>query len=139
MTVTEEEQRARQMMQDFYRRKDAGGGFFITRDDIEHRNPLELSDMLRTMPGAVLVPVSGSARAVLRFARTSMVGRDCPPQYYVDGVMATGLNIDDLEPSDIEGIEVYSGASRIPPQFNNSRIGTSICGVVVVWTRIPGT
>lgn len=139
MLVMEQEQRARQMLQDFYRRKESGNGYFITRQDIENRNPLQLSDMLRTMPGAVLEPMSGTGRATLRFARTRIAGRDCPPQYYVDGVIASGLNIDDLEPSDIEGIEVYSGASRIPPQFNNSRIGTSICGVVVVWTRIPGT
>lgn len=139
MVVTERQIRAREMLQDFYRRKDDGNGFFITREDIEKRNPLELSDMLRMMPGAVLEPTAGSGRAVLRFARSSMPGRDCPPQYYVDGVMAMGLNIDDLDPSDIAGIEVYSGVSRIPPQFNNSRIGTSICGVVVVWTRVPGT
>lgn len=139
MLVLEQEQRARQALQDFYHRRESGNGYFITRQDIESRNPLQLSDMLRMMPGAMLVPMSGTGRATLRFARSTMAGHDCPPQYYVDGVMASGLNIDDLEPSDIEGIEVYSGASRIPPQFNNSRIGTSICGVVVVWTRVPGT
>jgi hypothetical protein len=37
----------------------------------------------------------------------------------------------------VEGIEVYSGASTIPPQFN-TREGTTICGVVLIWTRVPG-
>lgn len=139
MTVLEQQQRVRKMLEGFYHRRESGNGYFITRQEIESRNPIQLSDMLRMMPGAQLLPMNGTGRATLRFARSTMAGHDCPPQYFVDGVMAAGLNIDDLEPSDIEGIEVYSGASRIPPQFNDSRIGTSICGVVVVWTRVPGT
>lgn len=139
MRVTESELRAREALQGFYRRKERGGGFFITRAQIEKRRPLVLSDMLRTMPGAVLQPTAGSGRAVLRFARSAMPGHDCPPQYYVDGVMAIGLNIDDLAPEDIEGVEVYDGISQLPPQFNDASAGTSMCGVVVVWTRVPGT
>jgi hypothetical protein len=67
-----------------------------------------------------------------------MGGRDCPPQYWVDGVKAFGLNIDDIIPQDVEGIEIYEGASTVPPQFNTKE-GTTICGVVLIWTRIPGT
>lgn len=139
MHITESELRAREALQGFYRRKERGGGFFITRAQIENRRPNVLSDMLRAMPGAVLRPVAGGGRAVLRFARSAMPGHDCPPQYYVDGVMAIGLNIDDLPPQDIEGIEVYEGISELPPQFNDGSAGTSMCGVVVVWTRVPGT
>lgn len=136
MTV-EEATRRRQLLSDFYDRKSRGFGHFITRDDIEKRNPMNLSDMMRMVPGAKLIPMQGTSQAALRFNR-AQIGRDCPPQYWVDGVKAFGLNIDDIVPQDVEGIEIYPGASTVPPQFN-TREGTTICGVVLIWTRIPGT
>lgn len=136
MTV-EEVARKRQLLADFYDRSASGFGHFITRDQIEKRNPMNLSDMMRLIPGARLVPMRFGGQATLRFNRASG-GRDCPPQYWVDGVKAYGLNIDDVTPQDVEGIEVYEGASTVPPQFN-TREGTTICGVVLIWTRIPGT
>ncbi|PYP66573.1 MAG: hypothetical protein DMD26_07370 [Gemmatimonadetes bacterium] len=137
MTV-EEASRRRQMLSDFYDRSSRGFGHFFTREQIEKRNPMNLSDMMRLVPGARLVPLRGGGQATLRFSRAQMGNRDCPPQYWVDGVKAWNLNIDDIVPQDVEGIEIYSGASTVPPQFN-TREGTTICGVVVIWTRIPGT
>jgi hypothetical protein len=94
--------------------------------------------MMRMIPGARLTPIRGTGYSALRFSRAQMGNRDCPPQYWVDGVKAWNLNIDDIVPQDVEGIEVYSGASTVPPQFNTKE-GTTICGVVLIWTRIPGT
>ena len=136
MTV-EEATRRRQVLSDFYDRSSRGFGHFVTREQIEKRNPMNLSDMMRMIPGARLVPLRGGSQATLRFSR-AQGARDCPPQYWVDGVKAWNLNIDDIVPQDVEGIEVYSGASTVPPQFN-TREGTTICGVVLIWTRIPGT
>ncbi|MFL5613170.1 MAG: carboxypeptidase regulatory-like domain-containing protein [Gemmatimonadaceae bacterium] len=136
MTV-EEATRRRQVLSDFYDRSSRGFGHFVTREQIEKRNPMNLSDMMRMIPGARLVPLRGGSQATLRFSR-AQGARDCPPQYWVDGVKAWNLNIDDIVPQDVEGIEIYSGASTVPPQFN-TREGTTICGVVLIWTRIPGT
>jgi hypothetical protein len=136
MTV-EEATRRHQMLGDFYDRSSRGFGHFVTREQIEKRNPMNLSDMMRMIPGARLVPLRGGSQATLRFSR-AQGARDCPPQYWVDGVKAWNLNIDDIVPQDVEGIEIYSGASTVPPQFN-TREGTTICGVVLIWTRIPGT
>lgn len=136
--TVEEMTRKRQLLADFYDRSSRGFGHFITRDQIEQRNPMNLSDMMRMIPGARLVPMRSGGQAALRFNRASMGGRDCPPQYWVDGVKAYGLNIDDVIPQDVEGIEIYEGASTVPPQFNTKE-GTTICGVVLIWTRIPGT
>ena len=135
MTV-EEVSRRRQILSDFFDRSARGFGHFITRDQIEKRNPMNLSDMLRMVPGARLIPNRMGGTSTLRFARATM-GRDCPPQYWVDGVKAFALNIDDIVPQDVEGIEIYAGASTVPPQFNTKE-GTTICGVVLIWTRIPG-
>jgi hypothetical protein len=136
MTV-EELTRKRQLLSDFYDRESRGFGHFITREQIEKQNPMNLSDMMRMVPGAKVIPVAGTGMSTLRFNR-AQIGRDCPPQYWVDGVKAYNLNIDDIIPSDVEGIEIYPGASTVPPQYN-TREGTTICGVVLIWTRIPGT
>jgi hypothetical protein len=137
MTV-EEITRRRQVLADFYDRSSRGFGHFFTREQIEKRNPMNLSDMMRLIPGARLIPLRGGSQATLRFSRAQMGNRDCPPQYWVDGVKTWNLNIDDIVPGDVEGIEVYSGASTVPAQYN-TREGTTICGVVLIWTRIPGT
>ena len=136
MTV-EELTRKRQLLSDFYDRMSRGFGHFITREQIEKRNPMNLSDMMRMIPGARLVPLAGSNQSTLRFNR-AQIGHDCPPQYWVDGVKTYNLNIDDIVPSDVEGIEIYPGASTVPPQFK-TRECTTICGVVIIWTRVPGT
>jgi hypothetical protein len=129
--------RARALWQ-FEERRRRGFGHFITRSEIEDRHPLFMSDMVRRVPGARLSPSYGG-RSVLRFTRALMGGgRDCPPQYWIDGVMAYGYNIDDIQPGDVEGVEFYAGVSVIPPEFNNPR-SNAACGVVVIWTRIPGT
>lgn len=137
VAVEAEAQRMR-ILSDFYARKKAGFGYFITRDQFEDRHPQNVSDIFRTVPGVRVTPVSGGGRNVVRFNRSQMSGRDCPPQVYVDGMFVKSMEVDELAPEDIEAIEIYQGASVVPPQFND-RTGTSICGVVVVWTRVPGT
>lgn len=118
----------------FESRRKQGIGHFVTRAEIERRHPLLLSDMMRIIPGAEIL-MGENGRAALRFAR---VGRpNCPPQFFVDGIQVTGYNIDDMPPGDVEGVELYAGAAGLPPEFNRAR-GTSICGVVAIWTRIPG-
>jgi len=135
--ITEASTRVREMLRDFWQRREQGNGHFITRADIEDRQPMNLSDMMRSIPGMQLISHRVGTEATLRFARNAG-GHDCPPQYYIDGIMARGFNIDDMPPSDVEGIEIYPGVSTVPPQFK-SVTGTSACGVVVIWSRVPGT
>jgi hypothetical protein len=119
----------------FESRRKQGIGHFITRAQIEQRHPLMLSDMLRTIPGAVLIG-SDNGRTSVRFAR---VGRNnCPPQFFVDGIQVTGFSIDDMPPADVEGVELYAGSAGLPPEYNRLH-GTSICGTVIIWSRIAAT
>jgi hypothetical protein len=135
MTV-ESEARLR-LLADFYRRKDQGHGHYVTRAQIEDRRPAFLTDMMRIIPGVRIVQNRGTSGGQLRFGRAFMSpGRDCPPQYWVDGVRVTQFNIDDLPPSDIEGVELYSGPAGLPPQYN-VKDGTTVCGIVLIWTRVP--
>jgi hypothetical protein len=119
----------------FESRRKQGIGHFVTREQIEKRHPLLLSDMMRLIPGAEIL-VGDNGRTALRFAR---VGRpNCPPQFFVDGIQVTSFGIDDMPPGDVEGVEVYPGPAGLPPEFNRMR-GTTICGTVAIWTRIPGS
>lgn len=123
----------RRVLQGFETRRSEGIGYFVTRAQIEKRHPVLLSDMLRMIPGTILT-AGETGRMTLRFSRSA---RNCPPQYYVDGIMATGYSIDDMSPGDVEGVELFAGAAGLPPEFNRMR-STSNCGSVLIWTRIPG-
>lgn len=132
--VVQEHAAQLRVLEDFESRRRQGIGHFVTRAQIEQRHPLLLSDMMRVIPGAT-VQIGDNGRTALRFAR---VGRpNCPPQFFVDGIQVNGFSIDDMPPGDVEGVELYAGPAGLPPEFNRMR-GTTICGTVAIWTRIPG-
>ncbi|MEJ2678304.1 MAG: Plug domain-containing protein [Gemmatimonadota bacterium] len=118
-----------------------GHGHYITRAEIQKRNPARVTDLLEELPGVRLQSSGQGLRRVVRMARTSAV--NCPTQIWVDGflvnpqgVLPPGVSdftIDDVvHPDDVEGIEVYSGLSTVPPEFLNR---WARCGVVAIWTR----
>lgn len=114
----------------FYRRMNRSAGHFITREQIEERDPARLIFMMRGISG---VQIRGD-HLVMNRAPTSMVtGRRCRLQYFVNGQSAKlPLGINTFEPEDVAGIEVYRGASELPMMFNEAR---SACGAVAVWLR----
>ena len=115
----------------FVRRRRNGIGSFLTRADIERRRPTFLSDALRSVSGLRFQPNGMRGDAYVSMARTG--SRPCPVQYFVDGqLIGPGFNIDEISAGDVEGLEIYRGASQVPPEFNRR---TSACGVIAVWTR----
>jgi hypothetical protein len=120
---------------DFERHRINGQGIYMDRAELEKRRTPRLSDVLRRMPGVRIV-TDRAGRAMLRMGRSSM-GRDCPPEFWIDGIRAQFLGVDDVPVSDIEALEVYRGPSGMPPEFN-SRFTNSQCGAVIIWTRVPG-
>jgi hypothetical protein len=131
MTATQ--QRARMEIEQFYRRRARGPGTFFTREDIENRHAISLSDALRMAPGVQVVRLAGANG--IRFI-SSAGRRNCAPLIWLDGQKAPGMEIDQIPPSDVEGIELYQGASTTPTQFWQNTSTT--CGTIVVWTRLPG-
>jgi hypothetical protein len=129
-------------MRGFYDRRERGRGHFFTIDDIERMQPRLLTDILRRVPGMRVEPLSGPAGAtdVVRTQRTAGItgNRHCPVLYYVNGMpfpLAADMGINTyIRPADVAGVEVYSGASQLPPQFHLSQ-GNARCGLVVIWTR----
>lgn len=121
------ERRGRLDLAGFNDRRRTGFGRYITREDIEERNPLYVSDLLRTIPGVRVVPVSGG------FGNSVRLRRGCRPAVFVDGLRLAAVDdfgIDDLlATQDIEGIEVYHGI-QAPAQYSGGS-----CGSIVLWTR----
>lgn len=134
-------------MRGFETRRRRGIGSFITREEIERRDPPYLSWMFWALPrvrvrdGRVLLDARG-ANLTLREGR-SITGepirvlRDsgsCAPAIFVDGVKQGPLTrVDDFRPDEVAGIEIYA-SPFIPARFADF---FNRCGSIVIWTR-PG-
>lgn len=124
----------------FHRRLDRGAGRYITREQIEARNPYRLTDIVHLAPGFQTVEFDdGTGRRHARIGRSQVMEslQRCRIQYWIDGMplpQATGFELDEIHPADVAGIEVYRGPSETPARFQRQG---STCGVVLVWTRDP--
>jgi TonB family protein len=119
----------------FYDRQKQRGGHFITRQRLQRLTSHRFTDLLREVPGVKLLTIGrGPSSATQRSVR--LRGADCPPQVFLDGFPATSgeFDLDMLEPSSLEGIEVYHGMATVPAEFLVAR-GGERCGVVAIWTR----
>jgi hypothetical protein len=125
--------RSHRLLAGFWDRRSRGFGNFITRDEIEKRDPHDFVDLVRMVPSIQVQTRNG--RKVVRMGRGT--NRDCPPQYWVDGLRLESASPDEFVPQDVEAVEVYSGPATIPPQFT-ARFNSYTCGAIVIWTRIPG-
>lgn len=116
----------------FYDRQRSGQGTFFTREDIARISPPRMSDVLRR------VGIAAGSNSQGRFPTgdirgPSTISTRCSIQYYVDGAQTVDYNIDYVHPADVEGLEIYKGASTVPPEFNK---GSAMCGVILIWTRV---
>jgi hypothetical protein len=108
---------------------------FITRDEIDRRQPRQISDLIKErggrarecassatiyVDGTMLVPDRIGAPA--RGRRTEPLTRD--------------LRLDIMPLGDIEAIEVYSGAATTPAEFSATASRELAPGcTVLIWTR----
>ena len=135
----ERDSRSKRLLAGFWERRSRGFGHFLTRDEIEARNPHEFTDMVRTTPGVSIVTING--RQSIRFSRSVGTRVDCPPQYWMDGMPVQNATPDEFQPQDVEALEVYAGAATIPSQFAPRTVsfGPKTCGAIVIWSRLPGS
>lgn len=118
-------------MAGFYERMSRGNGHFMTREQIERRNPHNMTDLFRMIPGARVEPTRfGDSRIRFRGART-------PPLVWLDGtpLYAGEFNLDSVDPRTFEGIEIYSGPSSVPAEFQGNRTMSSASGTIILWSR----
>ncbi|WP_411278733.1 TonB-dependent receptor plug domain-containing protein [Gemmatimonas sp.] len=117
-------------MAGFYKRLQGGGGRYFTQADIERRNPSNMTDLLRTVPG-VRIETRGFENKV------RVRGSRCSPLVWLDGqgLFAAEFDLDALDPRTFEGIEVYSGPASVPMEFQGNQRMSSSCGTIVLWSR----
>lgn len=121
----------RDPMAEFDKRKKAGFGYFLDEDAISRRNPIYMSDLLRTTPGLSVSPGQlGGDRVMMRGSAGS---GSCAPTVYVNGarVFSDDGVIDNLvNPQDVKAVEVYTRTGSMPIEFQ----AMSGCGSIVIWT-----
>ncbi|MGZ8494052.1 MAG: TonB family protein, partial [Gemmatirosa sp.] len=116
----------------FYERRERGMGRYITKEDLDRRNAIRTTDVLRSVPG-LTISSSGMRGSAIR-----MRGARCDPLIWIDGTPALAgyLDVDNFQPNTLEGIEVYSGVSTVPVELRGPR-GEETCGVIALWSRMP--
>lgn len=140
-------------LRSFYARARTGGGEYITRAEIERINPLSVSDLFRVVPGMVVVstawgdaPVmeggSSGSTARQRGGRAraagggNQVNNACRVLWFIDGTPieapANGMIGWEVDPREVEGIEIYRRVATAPAQFRRAQ---DACGIVLIWKR----
>lgn len=115
------------------RAKAASFGRFLRAEDIERKRPLLTSDLVRQIPGFMVVRTSTSdldVGVVSTRGITSLTGpTSCIVNIYIDGVPHQGINW--IDPYSIGAMEIYTGTSTAPVQY------PSPCGAILIWTKRP--
>lgn len=122
----------------FYDRMRTGQGRYFTRNAIWKMNPLYITEVIQTVAG-VRCGIGGCS------ARVASLSGSCGMQIFVDGIR-TDMEVNEIPPSWIAGIEVYKGPATTPLEFGllggrggqpggRRQTGTA-CGTIVVWTGI---
>jgi hypothetical protein len=110
-------------------RRRHGQGHYLTAEDIARRQLTVTSDLFRLMPG---IRVDRNANITARGAVLDW----CAPSFYIDGQYVAELDASDIDawvrPSEITGVEVYTGISA-PAEF---QLGGKGCGSIVIWTNL---
>lgn len=125
---------SRKVLAEFWDRRARGFGKFVTREEIERKGASRFVDVVRSVSSVSIMNYLG--RQEIRF-RGGAIGstRDCPPQYWMDGIPLERGSAEEISPENVEAIELYASPATTPPQFNTR---STTCGTVVVWSRLPG-
>jgi hypothetical protein len=112
------------------RKRTSAGGYFLGPDQLDKRNALRFSDVMRTVPGIRVQEQNG--QAMLTSGRGATGG--CVT-VFVDGAKWQQLEPGDLDtfvrPNEVAAVEVYNGTS-MPAEFSTP--GQN-CSSIVVWTK----
>lgn len=114
-------------LREFYEHKKRSSfGHFIDQQEIRKRGPRFVSELFRTIPGAMVRTTSGIGNAVRL--------RGCRPRIWLDGVRTEDAEIDEVTtPSEVAGIEIYPSFAGTPPQYMDRE--NRACGTIVIWSR----
>lgn len=128
-------------------------GYFFAAAEVRRRNVIRLPDLMRVLPSLDVVDSAGTRMVVSRrMVKPSLAGptrmqtredpsswgaalKYCPLQVFIDGnPKEWGFPLDNVEPSEVHGVEVYLGPATVPAEFNSAR-KDGWCGALLVWTK----
>ncbi len=114
-------------LDEFYRRRAGGGGTFITREEIDKRNPGRAMDLFMGIAGIRLT--YRGMTPLISFARCKQ-----GVEVFIDGQrLNDGITeLAGIHPNQIEAIEIYHGLASVPPQFVPK---PDDCAAILIWTR----
>ena len=126
---------SRKYLPEFWARRARGFGKFVTRDEIQQKGSSRFVDIVRSVSGVQIMTHRGRQEIRFRGAGVGSMFRDCPPQYWLDGIPLMSGSAEEFSPDNVEAIELYAGPATTPARFNTRG---PTCGTVVVWSRLPG-
>lgn len=124
----------------FAARKQRGSGYFFTREDLDRRQPNNVTDMLKNLPLLTVTSRPGGSIVTGRGGTISLYGPRAGTcvNVVIDGVYWRDMGPGDLDlfvnPDDVIGLEVYR-PEDVPTKFRQAGVG---CVAVVVWTQFRG-
>lgn len=114
--------------------KKLGLGTFIEREEIETFSSMPIPQFISASTAGIRLTEDG--RNVLMRATMQLGSGTCSPQWYLNGMplrFDPGESVESIvRMYDLEAIEIYKGASSLPPEYAGS---TGSCGAVGLWTR----
>jgi hypothetical protein len=130
-TVLVQGKRIPRRLEAFERRRRFGQGYYLTPEQIERRNAIQVSDLLRQMAGVRVTPNSRG--------QPTVYGRgQCLMNVLIDGM---NIPIDESTPidglvtaTDVLSVEAYPDGATAPAELMSSARGGG-CGVIVITTK----
>lgn len=110
----------------FESRRRRGIGYFITKEIMQERQANSVKDLLVMVPG-----VWTSCRGITCEVQMLASGKNCVPEWFLDGHPASNAVGPDFTAQRIRGIEVYRSVFEVPPEFQRLNLR---CGVIAIWT-----
>jgi len=125
-----------QRLAEFEARRRSGFGHFFTQAEIQRRNTVYVTELIRTLLSVEVLEVHDHGGALPSYYASSrrFSPNTCLMTVVLDNVvLPTPFDLELLPPpSSIAGIELYSGPSTVPPIFAPY---DKRCGVILVWTK----
>lgn len=126
------------LIKGFQARRARGGGTYFDRDEITAMQPRQVTDVLRRVSGLRIDGFGSGSVVQMSRNEAAMGNRLCPAVFFMNGspfpLTEQGSINTFVAAEELVAVEVYNGASQIPPQFQSGMYNTR-CGVVALWTR----
>ena len=116
---------------DFDARARVGSGHYFTESDIEARKPTFITDLLRLVPGVVVVRQGFDVGIFSTHGSMGFGNSSCAMALYVDGMQLDAQAVSDMSVQSVHGVEVVPAlGGGTPPGYKSSP-----CGSIWIWSK----